>query len=82
MPGRALTGGLVVFALAGKRLSGVDGVGVEKPASLRSVDAIDRSAWYARIKANGRRNGQYSIVCPYQTDTHDVLFHLPPKPRI
>ena len=36
LPGRTLTGGLVVFARAGKRPSGADGE--EKPASLDQHD--------------------------------------------
>jgi len=50
LPGRTLTGGLVVFARAGKRLSGVDGEG--KPASLDQFEADDQLACHVRTRLN------------------------------
>lgn len=81
MPGRTLTGGLVVFALAGKRLSGADGEG--KPASLDQVDANDWLACYVRTRSNDGTMGNVPSSVPIrQTDMHDNLSHLPPESRV
>ena len=88
LPGRTLTGGLVVFARAGKRLSRADGE--EKPASLDQHDLNGQLACHVRTRSNNGTLEQWwaTIYRLCQLDrqvcmtTSPILSHLPPEPRV